>query len=322
MPHLLPPDPPISPTNRVLSDVSDAYWGPVIAALRARLDLPLDRWRRLPTGKNVVLELGDEAILKLIPPCWAEDAGREAAALRAVPVAGPVAPPTLLASDELEGWTVLRLRRLPGEVLSGRWPSLERPVRARLVAHLGEAAAWLHSVEVPAGSPLPYDWAAHLRGDIEDAPRQLAQAGAPQALQASWPTFLRSVGPLPTPDSPLVLLHGDLSLGNVLVQERAGELQMTGLLDFGDASLGEAAHDWLSPGVHNFAGDPAVLGAFFDGYGLPPSERTPALQAHLLARSLLYYGWGYLARKFPLQGATGWDEVAGVVWPIAATVRG
>jgi hygromycin-B 7''-O-kinase len=304
-----------------MSDVPNAYWGPIIAALRARLDLPPARWRRLPTGKNVVLELGDEAILKLIPPCWAEDAGREAAAVRAVPATGPVATPTLLALDELEGWTVLLLRRLPGEVLAERWLSLAGSVRARLVAHLGAVAAWLHSVEVPGGSALPYDWAAHLRRDVEDAPWQLAQAGAPQALQASWPAFLRSVGPLLNPDSPLVLLHGDLSLGNVLVQEQAGELRITGLIDFGDASLGEAAHDWLSPGVHNFAGDPAVVCAFFDGYGLPPSERTPALQAHLLARSLLYYGWGYLARKFPLQGATSWAEVAGVVWPIAPAVR-
>ncbi|HEX8220134.1 MAG TPA: aminoglycoside phosphotransferase family protein [Chloroflexia bacterium] len=318
MPDFLPRDPYISPTNRVMSDVPDAFWGPALTALRARLELPPGPWRRLPTGKNVVLELGDEAILKLIPPCWAEDAGREAAALRLVPAGGPVATPALLASEELEGWTVLLLQRMPGAILAERWQSLEGAQRVRLVAQLGAAAAWLHSVPVPEGSPLPYDWAAHLRQDMEDAPRQLSVAGAPQALQDSWDGFLRSVGPLPAPDSRLVLLHGDLSFGNVLVQEHAGDLRVTGLLDFGDASLGEAVHDWLSPGVHNFGGDAAVVNAFFDGYGLPRSERTPALQSHLLARSLLYYGWGYLARKFPLAEATSWAEVAGVVWPMAS----
>ena len=322
MPGLLPPDPPISPTNRVLDGVPDAFWGPALVALRTRLDLPPGLWRRLPTGKNVVIELGDAAILKLIPPCWAEDAGREAAALRAVPDTGPVATPTLLACEELEGWTALLLRRLPGALLAERWRLLEGSQRADLATQLGAVAAWLHSLEVPAGSPLAYDWAAHIGGQIQDAPRQLAEEGAPAALQASWPSFLRSVGPLPTPDGRLVLLHGDLSLGNVLVQAATGNLRVTGLLDFGDASLGEAAHDWLSPGVHNFAGDPVVVGAFFDGYGLPLAARTPALRAQLLARSLLYYGWSYLARKFPLQEAAGWAEVAAIVWPIASTVRG
>ncbi|MDQ3704894.1 MAG: aminoglycoside phosphotransferase family protein [Chloroflexota bacterium] len=317
MPALLPPDPPISPTNRVMADAPNASWGAALSALRARMDLPTGPWRRLPTGKNVVIELGEEAILKLIPPYWSEDAQREAEALRLVPLDGPVAIPTLLALDMLDGWTVLLLRRLPGTILSEQWPSLSGSQRAELAAQLGAVAAWLHRVEVPPGSPLAYDWAAHIESEAEAAPQQLAQDGAPAELQDSWPTFLRSVGPLPSPGSAPVLLHGDLSVANVLVREdTAGRWRVTGLLDFGDASLGEFTHDWLSPGVHNFGGDPAVVGAFCDGYGLPTSQRTSALQAHLLARSLLYYGWRYLRHKSPLQGATTWQEVASIVWPI------
>ncbi|MDQ5824784.1 MAG: aminoglycoside phosphotransferase family protein [Chloroflexota bacterium] len=319
MPALLPPEPPISPTNRVMADAPDASWGPVLAALRDRMDLPTGSWRRLRMGKNVVIELGEEAILKLIPPYWAEDAQREAEALRLVPPDGPVATPTLLGVDTLDGWTVLLLRKLPGAILSEQWPSLAGPQRAELATQLGAVAAWLHHVDVPTGSPLAYDWATHLEFEVEAAPRQLAEDGAPVELRDTWPAFLRSVGPLPSPGSAPVLLHGDLSVANVLVREEAaGRWRVTGLLDFGDASLGEFTHDWLSPGIHNFGGDPDVVGAFCDGYGLPASQRTPALQAHLLARSLLYYGWGYLRHKFSLQGATTWEEVASIVWPITA----
>jgi hygromycin-B 7''-O-kinase len=299
-----------------MADAPDASWSPVLSALRARMDLPNGPWRRLPTGKNVVIELGDEAILKLIPPYWAEDAQREAAALQLVPPDGPVATPTLLALDMLDGWTVLLLRRLPGAILSEQWPSLAGSQRAELAAQLGAVAAWLPHVEVPLGSPLAYDWTAHIEAEAEAAPRQLAEDGAPDELQDRWLEFLRSVGPLPSPGSPLVLLHGDLSVANVLVREEAGHWRITGLLDFGDASLGEFTHDWLSPGIHNFGGDAAVVSAFCDGYGLPTSQRTTALQAHLMAQSLLYYGWRYLRHKFPLQGATTWEEVAAIVWPI------
>jgi hypothetical protein len=88
-------------------------------------------------------------------------------------------------------------------------------------------------------------------------------------------------------------------------------------MDFGDASLGQAAHDWISPGSHNFGGDPAVLAAFCDGYGLPAADRTPAFAAHLLARSVLWYGWGYIRRRFPqAEAATTWAEVARIAWPL------
>lgn len=316
MPALLPPEPPISPTNRVMNDVPDDYWGQVLSALGASMPLPSGPWRRLPKGKNVVIELGDEAILKLIPPCWAEDAQREAVALMTVPSGAPVATPTLLASGTLEGWTALLVRRLPGAALSEWWPLLEGSQRAGLAAQLGAVAAWLHHLEVPPESPLAYDWETHIAAEARAAPRQLAKDGAPGALQDSWPAFLRSVGPLPSPGSSRVLLHGDLSAANVLVGNQGGRWRITGLLDFGDASLGEATHDWLSPGAHDFAGDPVVVSAFCDGYGLHASERTPALQAHLLARTLLYYGWRYLAQKFPLRGATTWNQVASIVWPL------
>lgn len=296
---LLPPDPPISATNRVLGDVPDAFWAPVLSTLCARFDLSPGPYSRLPRGKNPVFTLGDAGILKLIPPYWAEDAGREVAALQTVPAGGPVATPTLLKLDTFDGWTVLLLQRLPGTLLFERWSALEQSQKVDLAGQLGTVASWLHRIEVPAEPPLVYDWAEHLAWQQQTSSQDLAEDDAPSRLQVTWQTFLEEVGPLPTPGVPSVFLHGDLSVSNVMVQERDGRLLIAGLLDFGDASLGQATHDWLSPGAHNFGGDPAVMAAFCDGYGLPPSARTPVLRAHLLARSVLYYRWGYLQRKFP-----------------------
>lgn len=116
---LLPLDPPISPTNRVLADASDDFWQPALAALQARMGLPTGPWSRLPGGKNPVFTLGDNLVLKLIPPCWAEDAEREAAALQA----------HLMARSLLYyGWRYLQ-RKFPlegatswGEVAAVVWP--------------------------------------------------------------------------------------------------------------------------------------------------------------------------------------------------------
>jgi Ser/Thr protein kinase RdoA (MazF antagonist) len=300
-----------------MEDTPPVFWGPVGKAIAARLALPPGPWARLPRGKNVILTSGDLPLLKLIPPYWAEDAAREIAALRAIPPGGPVTTPFLRAHLDFEGWTVLVLDRLPGTSLAETWKTLPTAQRVHLAGQWGTTAAWLHSLPIVRPSALVYDWAAELDRQKDRTPRELAEAGAPAILQDTWPAFLQAIGPLPAPDAPCVMLHGDLSAGNLLIQPGDRGDQITGLIDFGDASFGEAAHDWISPGTHNFGGDPAVIRAFCDGYGWSPQARTPAWQAHLLARCLLYYSWGYLRFKFPaVQQATDWAEVAKLIWPM------
>lgn len=317
MSHILPPDPPISPSNRVWADVPDSFWGPVLDRLKDEMDLPPGLWHRMPKGKNVVLALGDHAILKFIPPFWAEDAGLEIAALEAVPAGGPVATPRLLLHGIIDGWTVLLMERLPGSILSEQWPSLNMEDRAEPTLQIGVIAAWLHGLTTPVASPLSINWTRNIRDQEQSSFEALAEDGAPSVLRATWSRFLAQVGPLPTPGSTPVLLHGDLSTGNLIVQETEGTMRITGLVDFGDASLGEWIHDWISPGIHNFGGDPGVVLAFCEGYGLPSSKRTPELQAHLLARCVLHYGWSYLRKKFPLENTASWAEVANIMWPLA-----
>ena len=317
MPTLLPSDPPISPTNRVMSDTPDSYWDSVLSMLHTRIGIPSEHSRRLPMGKSPVFRVGVDGILKLIPPYWAEDAAREVAALQIVPPGGPVETPGVLVVDMVDGWTVLLMRCLPGHILREVWPTLDHEERANLALQLGRIAAWLHQLHIPESSPLVYDWATHLASAQQSIVAEFAQADTPAALRASWPAFVQAVGPMPSAGDPLVLLHGDLSAANLLVERDEGRWRITGLLDFGDASLGQGIHDWLSPGVHDFRGDRALLEAFCAGYGLPSSNRTSAFQAQLLARTVLYYGWRFLERRFPIQQATTWDDVARTVWPLA-----
>jgi hygromycin-B 7''-O-kinase len=301
-----------------MDEAADAHWDLVLAMLRERMDLPPGHSRRLRLGKSPVFEVGADAIIKLIPPYWSEDAAREIAALQAMSTGGPVATPGILALDTVDGWIVLLMSRLRGTLLRELASSLGEEERVNLAFQVGELAAWLHRQHIPEDSPMAYDWAAQLARDREWLMSEtgFVADGTPAALLGTWPDFLAAVGPLPSPDDPPVLLHGDLSAVNLLVEQDGGRWRIKGLLDFGDASLGQAIHDWLSPGVHDFLGNPARLAAFADGYGLPASERSPAFRAQLLARTVLYYGWRFLERTFPIQQATTWEEIAGIVWPL------
>jgi hygromycin-B 7''-O-kinase len=85
-----------------------------------------------------------------------------------------------------------------------------------------------------------------------------------------------------------VLLHADLTADNVLVSHAAGRWWVSGLIDFGDALCGDALFDLVTPALMIARGDARLLAALFDGYGLPESERSPALRRRLAALALLH----------------------------------
>lgn len=83
---------------------------------------------------------------------------------------------------------------------------------------------------------------------------------------------------LPAPAGPPVLVHGDLHLRHLLVDD-AG--RATGVVDWGDVCLADPAVD-LAIGYAAFEAE--ARAAFFDAYG--PVSRERELRARVLALSL------------------------------------
>ncbi len=311
----LPADPAFGPRGRVLEDEPLSFWIPALEFLRERHGLPPRAWNRFEMGKTAVFELGSDWVIKLIPPFWAEDAAHEAEALRLVHGRVPMETPELVAAEMIDGWTAFVTNRVQGTLLSKVWGMLDGASRAAIARQMGAAAAAFHRIPVSPGSPLAWDWAGMLRERREQLPDHLRESGAPTALIEGLDAFLDSVGPLPTPGAAEVVLHGDMSAGNMVIREHEGHWTLCGILDFGDASTGQMTHEFLSPGVHTFRGEREVLRAFYEGYGLSLSQQTRELQNHLMARTILYYySWRYLTSTGAATRYDSWEAVAEQFW--------
>ncbi len=125
-------------------------------------------------------------------------------------------------------------RILPGPVLTReRFEALPEPARDHCAAQVGGFLAALHGID-PAGLGLPaLDLRARAAGLLAEA------AGAPLPERDFAEAVLRACASdhVGAP----VLLHGDLSPDHVLCDTRA----VTGIIDFGDAAVGEAAWDFV-----------------------------------------------------------------------------
>jgi aminoglycoside 2''-phosphotransferase len=137
--------------------------------------------------------------------------------------------------------------RIGGEPLTPEgWRALPPTARAQRARELGGFLGNLHGVEVDHGFScgLPVlDGPGEARAlvtEISETPGHVLPGQLREALMASLEGYLRGG---PAWDFRPVILHADLSPGHVFLDEGAGEI--TGIIDWGDAAIGDPARDFI-----------------------------------------------------------------------------
>jgi len=204
----------------------------------------------------------NELVLRRDPPGRPSEPGamgREAQAISAARAAGLTVPEVLVADNEpgLLGSAGLVMRRVSGETIARRILRDDRHAQARdvLVGQVAGFAAGLHGLPVPAGLPAP-DPLADLRARLDE----LSADGQIQSSEVFERAFAALTRTRPPPREP-VIVHGDLRLGNLIVDERG----LAAVIDWELVHAGEPAEDlgWLCVRAWRFggAGEAAGLGS-------------------------------------------------------------
>jgi hygromycin-B 7''-O-kinase len=308
--------------ERYVSDVHGqplAFWRPALSALAARHELPDGPWQRAALGRNVVF-LSPGVVIKLGPPCWPGDIAREAEALRFVAGKLPVRTPAVLACGAFDGWEYLVSARCPGTNLYELWRELAASDRIALARQHGALMAAIHALPTSAlPAALAFDWARMLAEQRAELTAALARSGLNTELVAQAAAYVASAEALTVELDRTVLVHGDLSHLNVLVERRDGGWAITGLLDWGDVKIGPWSHELISPGVHMYRGDRDALHAWYRGYGRIARAVAGAVAHLVTVRALLYYAEEFASILGHLPDGAAcrdWPAVARCLWQL------
>jgi hygromycin-B 7''-O-kinase len=292
------------------------FWQQALTQIAMVHDLDADTWTRATLGRNIVFYT-PELVVKLGPPCWSGEMAREIAALGFVAGRLPVATPVLVASGTLDGWEYLVQERLPGTNLWELWSKLDSDNRATLAYQHGQLMAALHALPLDdAPTALHFDWAKMLGEHHALCAADMRTAGVDAALVDQVEPYLAAT-PWGIDGTSPVLLHGDLTHLNFLVNECNGAWQITGLVDWGDARIGPRTHEYISPGVHMYKGDPGPLSQWYEGYGLELGVQAAGYQHLIMSRAMLYYPDDMLHHIQTIQDAaacTDWSTMASAFW--------
>ena len=299
-----------------------AAWLPAMRAICARHGLPAHQLEALPEGTNVVFAVGD-AIVKLYPPHWTQLARVERAVAERVRGRLPVATPDVHATGTVGGWPYLVMSRLDGRSLHDLWADLDEQEQGRIAAQLGEMLAHLHSVSTADLAELNADWPAFMKERMRGCVDRHREQGAPESWLAMLPQFLADAAPLFPPDFRPSILSGDVHDYHLLVTERGGRWQLSGLFDFDDARVGFHEYDLATPGLFMMAGRSDLLGVFLRAYGYPPSALDQHLSHRLLAYALLhgYRPLTWLLEDLARGAPATLEELAETIFSVAPARR-
>ena len=260
-------------------------WRDVITAIAAEhASGPV---RQKLEGTVLVALVGDSHVLKLYPPFLADHCHFERAALRLLQGQLSLPTPVLIATGERDGWPYTVMSQLPGEVLTGVWPTLSQDECCALLRTLGGVAAQVHRLPVATllpQVPLTPTWPELLHQQHQRCAARHQRNGLPAHLLAQLGDFL---GPAPlahTLSEPHVMLTGEFTPMNLLAQGP----HLSGMFDFGDGLVGPRTCDLLGPLCFLAAGDASRCAAFIEGYGsgivLDDALRVELMQFLLLHR--------------------------------------
>jgi len=320
-----------------------AVWRPLVLAILRRHQLAdcyacLDIRPGLVAGTHAVFVVNEDLVVKLYGPFWPADQRQELATLsllahRSRPL-GDVRVPRILAGGALDGlvsgtggrsWPYTVLEYLPGVQLANVWPDLTGAQRRGIAAQLGSTLASLHGTPVDSSErdQGARDWLDFVETQTATAQaRHRSWQSLPDQLIDELPAFLQSIGPLPRRGWQPALLHCDITAEHVLLRQEvdhdiASGWHINGLIDFGDARIGDPEYDLLAIFLSALASDRAAFAALIKAY----DRRLAAdAQLHLRLTAYMFLHAFPLFNELPdslrhrLQSATDLKAAATAIW--------
>jgi hygromycin-B 7''-O-kinase len=299
---------------------NDGVWEKAAATICARHKLLYVSLRRSPQGENIIFFVDETLVIKIFAP-FRENYVRELAALEFAHGKLSINTPEVLHTGEIEGWSYLVMTQLAGHASREVWASVGARDRLEIVSRLGVAMSELHVHEAPLSqTALDRDWHGFIERQAQTSDERQRACGAPPKWLESLPGYIAArLGLLPA-NHRQVFLHGDIHAGNLLLAEKGGRWQITGLIDFGDSLCGFHEYEFVAPGVLMVQGNRALQRAMLLAYGYKETELDLDLRARLMLLTVLYECSDlrkYALRLAPEAVRLSLDELEAAIWTFA-----
>lgn len=312
---------PVQPAREefIALRANPSRWMPALLAIARAHGRGGEALTPIESGSNLLALSGDDAVIKLFPPLLRYQYQSERIALQLLEARLTVPTPQVLADAEIEGWPYLVMTRLQGVGLATVWDRCEEAEKCAILRDVGALMAQVQCVAPGALASLHPPWSEFLSRQTQQCQARHRDRGLPQALLSDLDRYLeRTASALPI-DAPSVLLTGEFTPENLLMQQQTDGWKISGLIDFGDSMAGFGEYDLLGPGTFMASGNSARLKALLAGFGYTGASLNASLSQRLM-RLLLIHRHSDLRVQVKIDGwqtrVKNLDQLEQLLWPL------
>lgn len=239
-------------------------------------------------GTNIVFSHGKDRVIKIFPPLHKSHFDNEVLTMKHLHNKLSVTTPEIEYAGEIDQWPYIVMSQLEGTLLEGLWEKLDHNNKTIIIRELGSLIHEVHSLPTEGLEAIDCHWKEFINQQLNQCVARHQETGLPDVLLKNIPQYLDSIKHLLPVIKKPVILTGEYTPMNFLVNQESGVWHIHGLIDFGDSMLGLPEYDLLGPGAFLIQGDKTLLREFLSSYGYLPSEMTNALSHKLTALMLLH----------------------------------
>jgi hygromycin-B 7''-O-kinase len=333
MTHLTQPlsDRPLAPLEQLDGYVRHfmdlQLWEPYVRWVCANNALPCQQVRGGLAGTCPTFIVDERWVVKFFGRLF--DGGSafavEREAARLVSLVEEIPAATLLASGQLfpQGeswpWPYLVFAFIPGASIGEASAAIAAEERMKIGAEMGRIVCKLHQIALD-DSPLFHPiWSEYLdfltaqRGGCADRHRKWGSL--PQRLIDQIDAYLTPADEWIEAGNKPHLIHADLTRDHLLGQVKQGRWTTGGLIDFGDARVGDLYYELAALNLDLFDADQQMLKHFLDAYG--DHHADDRFQRKAMSAALLHQFdviGPVLQRQPVLKNAGSLEELAEWLW--------
>ncbi|MBI3729038.1 MAG: aminoglycoside 3'-phosphotransferase/choline kinase family protein [Burkholderiales bacterium] len=294
-------------------------WMPALEHLQQAFELPPGPWEKIPLGANALFGLGNNVIVKLVPPNWRRQGDKEILVAPLLEGKLSLQTPRLIASGEIDNWVFVISSRLQGTLLADIWPSLDIQQKRSIMMQTGEVLREIRNVRFDADIAIKVDWPVYIRDLIAGCMARHQRRKMPEGLLAQVMPYIEAAGDFATAGD-LRFIHMDIHPWNLMAQQEQGLWKLSGLLDFGDAIVGNCDKlELLTPMIFMAQGNPLLLQSLLEAYGEVDEVEASTLQQQLTAYMLIRpdSDVAFCMQQVPGSGPRDtWEQVAVQMFPL------
>jgi len=288
---------------------------------------PADRhanFQPFKDGSNLIAAMGEAWIMKVFPPFLRHQWISEYRVLQHLDgQLGLPIPRFFKAGNEIDeddsGWTYIIMSRLSGVTLETVWPRLSEDDKVAVLRDIGAIMARTHSLPVGTLTTLEPEWNDFLSVQIQGCRARHTRLGMPPWFVNGVDDLVRESRSLIPDTFETVLLTGEYTPFNLLVDNKPRVQTIAGMIDFGDAMTGFGEYDLLGPLLFSCEGKGYLVNALLEGYGMTKAK-DKTLRRRLFVLQILHR---YSCFKSQVR-IPDWEkqvhtleELENLIWPLA-----